>query len=150
MLQRIDTPDNVLGLRAVGKLEKSDYETVLEPAVDAMVASNGEVRLVYVLGDEYDGYTAGAAWEDAKLGISHASKWKRIAVVTNHDWMRHAVSMMGWMVPGEVKTFGVEEESKAIEWAAGSRKESPNEWPSRRRSTPLPAAPAPGPGHRPG
>ncbi len=119
MLQRIDTPDNVLAFRAVGKIEASDYETVLEPAIEQMITDHDDVRFVYVIGDDFDGYTAAAAWEDAKLGVSHVSKWKRIAVVTNHDWMRHAVGMFGWMVPGEVRTFAVDEESKAIDWAAG-------------------------------
>ncbi len=119
MFQRIETPDGVLALRAIGKVERSDYETVLEPAVEAMIADKGEVRFVFVLGDEFDGYTAGATWEDAKLGIGHASKWKRIAVVTNHDSLRHTVGMFGWMVHGEVKTFSVEDESTAIDWAAG-------------------------------
>ena len=51
--------------------------------------------------------------------LSHASKWKRIAVVTNHDWVRHVVSMFGWMVPGEVKTFSLADEKNAVEWATG-------------------------------
>ncbi len=119
MLQRIDAPDNVLAFRAVGKIEKSDYDTVLEPAVETMIADKGELRFVYVLGDEFDSYTMGATWEDTKLGIGHVSKWRRIAIVTNHDWVRHLVGMFGWMVPGEIKTFPVDEENPAIEWAGG-------------------------------
>jgi SpoIIAA-like len=119
MLQRIEAPNGVLAFRAVGKIEKSDYDTVLEPAVEAMIADRGEVRFVYVLGDDFDGYTAGATWEDAKLGLGHASKWTRVAVVTNHDWVRHVVGMFGWMVPGDVKTFPANEEQGAIDWAAG-------------------------------
>jgi hypothetical protein len=119
MLEPITSPENVLAFRAVGKIEKADYEGVLEPAVDALIAAHGEVRFVYVLGPEFDGYSTGAGWEDAKLGIGHLSKWKRIAVVTDHDWIRHATSMFGWMVPGEMKTFDVAEEGAAIEWAAG-------------------------------
>jgi hypothetical protein len=53
-------PDTVLAYRAVGKIEKDDYETVLSPVVEAMIAENGEVRFVYVLGDEFDAYTTGA------------------------------------------------------------------------------------------
>lgn len=119
MLQPIEAPGHVLALRAVGKIEKSDYDTVLQPAIEAMVAARGELRFVYVLGDDFDGYTAGATWEDAKLGLSHPSKWKRVAVVTNHDWVQHVVGMFGWMVPGEVKTFPANEEKRAIDWAAG-------------------------------
>jgi len=46
MLQRIETPDGVLAFRAVGTIEKSDYDTVLEPAVEAMIADRDEVRFV--------------------------------------------------------------------------------------------------------
>ena len=119
MLQRIEAPESVIALRAVGKIEKSDYDTVLQPAVEAMVADRGELRFVYVLGDDFDGYTAGATWEDAKLGLSHPSKWKRVAIVTNHEWVRHVVGLFGWMVPGDVKTFAATEEKNAIDWAAG-------------------------------
>jgi hypothetical protein len=119
MLQRIESPESVLAYRAVGKVDRSDYETVLEPALAAMVADKGEVRFVYVLGDDFDAYTAGAAWEDTKLGLSHASKWKRIGVVTDHDWVQRVVGMFGWMLPGEVKTFPLAEENRAIDWAAG-------------------------------
>jgi SpoIIAA-like len=118
MLQRIESPPNVLAYRAVGKVEKSDYDAILEPAVAALIAETAEIRFVYVIGDEFDGYSAGATWEDTKFGIGHLSKWKRIAVVTNHDWVRHGVRMFGWMVPGEVKTFPLAEERAAIEWAA--------------------------------
>ena len=118
MLQRLDSPDSVLAYEAIGKIEKSDYETELEPAVEAMIAERDEVRFVYVLGDDFDAYTAGATWQDTKLGLGHPTKWKRVAVVTNHDWVRHVIGMFGWMVPGEVKTFAVGEEAAAIEWAA--------------------------------
>lgn len=118
MLQRIDAPDTVLAFRAVGRIEQSDYESVLDPAVEAMIADRGEVRFVYVIGDEFDEYTAGASWADAKLGAAHASKWKRVAVVTDHVWVHHLVHLFGWMLPGDVKTFGLDEETTAIDWAA--------------------------------
>ena len=120
MLEAIESPDNVLAYRAVGKIEQSDYDAILEPAVDAMIAANGEVRFVYVIGDEFDGYSGGAIWEDTKFGTAHISKWRRIAVVTDHDWIRHGVGMFGWMVPGTVKTFPLAEERAAIDWAATS------------------------------
>lgn len=118
MLERIETSEPILAFRAVGKVEKSDYDTVLEPAVDAMVADRGELRLVYVLGDEFQGYSVAAGWEDTKLGLGHVTKWKRIAVVTDHDWLRHAVGMFRWMVPGDVKVFPLVQQADALAWAA--------------------------------
>ena len=118
MLERLESPPTVLAFRAVGKIEKRDYETELQPAVDEMMNDRGELRLVYVLGDEFEGYSFSAGWEDAKLGFSHLTKWKRCAVVTDHDWVRHSVGMFRWMMPGELKVFGVTELDDAVAWAA--------------------------------
>jgi hypothetical protein len=118
MLEPLECPDGVLGFKAVGKIERSDYETVLEPAVKAMLGRRDGLRLVYVLGEEFDGYSASAAVEDAKLGLGNFTKWERIALVTDHDWLSRALAMLGWMMPGEVKTFPVTELEDAITWAA--------------------------------
>ena len=118
MIERIDSPDNVLAFKATGKIEKADYENVLVPAVDKMMDDKGELRFVYVLGDDFDGYTFSAGWEDTKLGMHHLTKWKRCAVVTNHDWVRHMVGAFRWMMPGELKVFDVADQQAAIDWAA--------------------------------
>jgi hypothetical protein len=55
MLERIDSPDDVIAFRAIGTIERSDYETVLGPAVRELVDRHGALRLVYVLGDDFDG-----------------------------------------------------------------------------------------------
>lgn len=117
MIERIDAPDGVLAFRAVGKISKSDYNDVFEPAIEAMIAERGEVRIVYVLGDEFEGYSVAAGWEDTKLGIEHRSAWKRCAIVTSHDWIRHGVAMFRWMFPGELKVFAASDVTGAIEWA---------------------------------
>ena len=41
------------------------------------------------------------------------------ALVTDVDWMRHGVNWFGWMTPGEVKHFPLDERAEAIAWAAG-------------------------------
>ena len=118
MLEQIESPENVLALRAVGTVDRSDYETVLEPAVDAMLATHGELRFVYVLGDEFDNYSAGADWEDVKFGFTHLTKWKKCGIVTDKDWIRHGVRMFRWMMPGELKVFDPSDVQAAIDWAA--------------------------------
>jgi SpoIIAA-like len=118
MIEKIDAPDSILAFRATGKVEKADYESVLEPAVKAMIADRGEVRLVYVLGEEFSGYSIDAGWHDTKLGIADFSKWKRSAIVTNHEWIRHGVGMFRWIWPGEIKIFDLADINAAIEWAA--------------------------------
>ena len=86
---------------------------MLEPAVEA---AGSRVRLLYVLGHDFPDYTAGAAWEDAKLGLGHLRAWERIAIVGDADWLRHAIHGLGWIMPGEVKIFGTDELDSAREW----------------------------------
>lgn len=52
----------MLAFRAVGKVEASDYENVLTPAIEVAISEHGKVRLVYELGPEFEGYSSSAAW----------------------------------------------------------------------------------------
>ena len=61
-----DLPDSVLGFRASGELTAEDYRTVLEPAVAAALKTRDKLRLLYILGEDLDGLSAGAAWQDTK------------------------------------------------------------------------------------
>jgi hypothetical protein len=119
MLEPIEAlPDGVIGFEAVGQIQASDYVDVLLPAIDR-AARDGKVRLVYVLGDRFDGYSAGAAWEDAKLGFEHMRSLARTALVSDVGWVHHFASMFGWMVPGDFKRFPVSDLAQAKAWAAG-------------------------------
>ena len=112
-----DMPAGVIGFEAIGKLRAEDYRDVLLPAVER-AAAHGDVRLVIVI-TEFDGLTGGALWQDLEMGIEHMRGWKRIALVTDVEWMIHMTSMFGWMTPGEVRHFPVAERDAAIAWAAG-------------------------------
>lgn len=118
MLQRLDDlPEGVIGFEAVGEIHSDDYLDVLRPAIDA-AAATGEIRLVYVLGDRFEGYSAGASWQDAKLGIDHVKAWDRTALVSDLDWVNHLASLFGWMVPGHFKHFNLADLTEAIRWVA--------------------------------
>jgi hypothetical protein len=69
-----------------------------------------------VLGADFEGYSGGAAWEDGKLGMAHVTKWERIAVVTDEEWIRHSVNVFGYLIPGQVKVYSLADEAEASEW----------------------------------
>jgi SpoIIAA-like len=72
MIERIEEMlAGTVGLRALGKLSKSDYTEVLEPALREAVES-GELRLVFVVTD-FEGLEAGAIPEDVKTGSGPGS-----------------------------------------------------------------------------
>ena len=111
-----DLPVGVIGFEATGKLQAEDYTDVLLPAIER-AASAGDVRVLIEIRD-FDGLSAGALWEDLKMGIEHLRAWKRIALVTDVEWMSHMASMFGWMTPGEMKHFPLAERPAALAWVA--------------------------------
>jgi hypothetical protein len=113
-----DLPAGVVGFEATGTLKAEDYRDVVLPALERAFAS-GEVRFVIVM-PEFHGMSGGALWQDLKVGAEHFPAWKRIALVTDIDWMRHMTELFGWMTPGEVKVFPLAQRGDAIAWAAGS------------------------------
>jgi hypothetical protein len=114
-----DLPAKVIGYEVSGKLEAEDYRDVLLPAVDE-AAAQGEVRIVIVI-PSFEGVSGGALWQDLKMGVEHWKAWKRIALVTDVEWMIHGTQWFGWMTPGEVKHFALAERDAALAWAAGGR-----------------------------
>jgi hypothetical protein len=111
-----DLPNGVIGFEASGKLTEADYHDTLLPALEQAAAA-GEVRIVIVM-PVFEGFTAGALWQDLKMGVENWRAWKKIALVTDVDWMRHGTEWFGWMTPGEVKHFPIAEQGAAIDWAA--------------------------------
>ena len=111
-----DLPDHVVGIEAVGHVEAEDYRSVVEPAVRAALERSEKIRLLYVLGERFEGYSAAASWQDAKLGIEHWSAWERIAVVTDRDWVRDAFKALGWLFPGDVRVFPTADRAAADTW----------------------------------
>jgi SpoIIAA-like len=111
-----DLPTGVIGFVASGKIAAEDYRDVVVPALE-QAAKTGNVRFVIVMRD-FDGMTGGALWQDLKMGVEHLRSWKRIALVTDINWMTHATDLFGWMTPGETKTFPLDQKTQAIQWVA--------------------------------
>jgi len=122
MLETIDgMPAGTVGLRSSGKLTRDDYRDVLEPVLrDAIDA--GELRMLFVLSD-FDGLEPGAWIEDVKTGlhalVAHRSAWKRLALVTDVEWIRRSTRTFSWLVPGELMIRDLDGLEDARSWVAG-------------------------------
>jgi stage II sporulation SpoAA-like protein len=122
MVERLgDVPAGVIGLRASGKLTRDDYRNVMEPALKEATDS-GEARVLFVL-PSFDGLEPGAILEDMKTGLgalfAHRSDWKRLALVTDVDWVARAMRMFEWAMPGELMVAGMDELERAKAWLSG-------------------------------
>jgi hypothetical protein len=112
-----DLPAGVVGFEVAGTLKAEDYRDVILPALER-AAAGGEVRFVIVI-PEFHGMSGGAMWQDLKVGVEHLRAWKRIALVTDIEWMKQMTTLFGWMTPGEVRQFSLAQRDEAIAWAAG-------------------------------
>ena len=117
MISKLDgLPAGVIGFEATGKIAAEDYRDVVLPALE-QAAKTGEIRFLIIMRD-FDGISGGAIWQDLKIGIEHFRSWKRIALITDIEWMSHLTDLFGWMTPGETKTFPLDQRDQAIHWVA--------------------------------
>ncbi len=113
-----DLPDNVVGFTAQGKVHSDDYKDTLIPAIADLIERTGAARVLLVLGEEWEGYSLGAALEDAKLGAEDIRKWERFALVSDANWIEHVSKLFGWMIPGKVANYRLADLDDAKVWVA--------------------------------
>lgn len=112
-------PEGVVAFEAVGRVTAEDYESVLMPAVEAASEGDAKVKMLIVFGSEFEGYEAEAALDDFKMGLRDWGDFDQIAFVSDNGMYRSLVKGMGFLMPGEVRVFAMEELDAAKEWVAG-------------------------------
>lgn len=111
-----DFPDNVLAFACKGHVTRHDYDTVLVPKVETALERHEKLRVYYRIGDDFTGIDPGAAWTDFKTGVEHLSRWERVAVVTDVEWIGHTMQVFAFLMPGEVRIFPLAQASEARAW----------------------------------
>ncbi|ASW91996.1 STAS/SEC14 domain-containing protein [Mycobacterium marseillense] len=116
-----DMPAGVTGIRVSGRLRGDDLRE-FKPTMEELL-EGGEIRIVEVIASDYEGFGPGGLVEDLKLGLgavfTHHAAFKRIAVVSDKEWVAHTLHALAWMVPGELAVFRLDGLERAKEWAAG-------------------------------
>jgi hypothetical protein len=109
-------PDKVLAFVGRGRVTRADYADVLTPAVERALAAHQRIRLYYELGPDFAGIDPGAMWEDFKVGVGHLTRWERAAVVTDAEWIREAMRLFSFLMPGAMESFSTSEKEQARAW----------------------------------
>lgn len=117
-------PADVVAVQAHGYITGAAYEETLMPLIEERIRAEGKVKLLYIMGPDFEGFTAGAAWDDAKLGLMHLGDFARLAVVSDVDWIRMGVKMFAPLISGAVKVFPVAQMVDADAWIRDSGQES--------------------------
>lgn len=115
-------PVGVTGIRVSGRLSGEELRK-FKPAMAELFKPGQEIRIVEIIDNDYEGFGPGGIIEDLKLElgtvVSHHSAFKRIAVVTDKEWVAHTLHALAWMVPGDLALFSLSEVERATQWAAG-------------------------------
>ncbi len=109
-------PDGIVGVKAIGTLTREDYTSVLDPLFHKARQEGRRLRVLFEIGPEFTGFTPGAAWEDAKLGLRSLRTFAGCAVTTDHEWIRDATGFAGFFLPCPVKVFPTRNRDRAVAW----------------------------------
>lgn len=111
-------PDNVVGILCRGRVTKADYDSVLVPALERAFRKHDKIRIYYEIASDFAGFDPGAMFEDFKVGMGHLSRWERIALVADVEWIKHTMQFFSFMMPGDMKSFPTSQADQARAWIA--------------------------------
>jgi hypothetical protein len=111
-------PDVVVAVVARGRVTGRDCEEALLPRVEAALQRHSTIRCYYELGRDFADFDLGAMWENFRLGVEHLTRWDRIAIVTDLDWIAHATQFFRAMIRAEIRVFPNCEAPQARAWIA--------------------------------
>lgn len=109
-------PRDVVAVRAVGIITGEDYRETLKPMVEEKLKEHDKLKCLVVLDDDYATYTGDAAWEDTKFDFGHLTDFRRVALVTDVEWMARAARLFAPLMPYEFRLFPVAELDEAKSW----------------------------------
>lgn len=110
-----DLPEGVIGFEAHGKLTAKEYEATLIPEALAAL-DGGDVRLLFVLGDDFAGFELGGIWDDTVFGLRQHFNFDRIAIVTGSSVLASLIHSLAFLIPGDVHVFKPENVQRAMSW----------------------------------
>jgi hypothetical protein len=121
LLLMTDTPPHVVGVRAVGKVNEVEYETILLPALEKAVKQYGKLNYIMVLETSVGNFTAGAWVNDIKAGLKYYAQWEKIAIVTDQKPVEKITDFVSLLIPGKARGFPVSDIEMAKTWVGAPK-----------------------------
>ena len=113
-------PDDIVAVQAEGIISREDYEETLIPLIEAKIRTQGQVKMLYWCGKEFEGFTAGAMWDDARFGVMHLGDFLKIAFVTDVEWLRMSAKLFSPLMRMPTQVFHNAEIEDAKRWIVES------------------------------
>lgn len=112
----IDHQPNRVNVSVFGEFTLADYRE-FEEVVNYKVKFEGPVDLLFDLG-QMAGLTLDVVWEEVKFSRAHASDFKRVAVVTDSQWVTWSAWISQTFVSADVEVF--DDVAEARGWLDGA------------------------------
>lgn len=109
-----ESEPRVIRATVTGRLHESDYHH-LTPRVEELLEHHAGLRMLVHLSD-FEGWSPGAAWEDAKLGFHHYADFERLAVAGDKYWEEWMARLARPFTLADVRFFEPADMSKALAW----------------------------------
>ncbi len=72
--------------------------------------------MIRVLEGLPDGVLGFEASGKLTAGVRDGNAWERIALVSDHAWMRDGLALFAWAVPGQATAFPSSDRAAALGW----------------------------------
>ncbi len=119
-------PDEILAISGSGRITSDDYRKVLAPEAEGRIGRHGSVRILYYLGPKYQSFSSSAVWSDLLFGLSNWSRFGRVALVTDVEWIRASARLFMPFFRGPLRIFGSADLGLASEWIRANGAETGN------------------------
>ncbi|MBK7648920.1 MAG: STAS/SEC14 domain-containing protein [Betaproteobacteria bacterium] len=107
----VDNQPSRVNVSVFGEFTLADYKE-FEEVVNFKAKFEGPVDLCFDL-TQMAGLTLDVAWEDIKFYRAHANDFKRVAVVTDSQWVTWSAWLSQTFVKADVEVFASADEAKA-------------------------------------
>ena len=104
----------VVTLKVRETLRKKDYDDFV-PMLEGLMKNGSKIRLNAELHD-FEGWTAGALWEDTKFAARHFNDIERLAVVGEARWEHGMTTFIKPFTMAAVKYFDMQDADQARRW----------------------------------
>ncbi len=116
-------PDDVLAVSATAHVTAEDYRSVLVPEAEARLQRHDRLRVLYAIGEDFEGFSPGAMLADAEFGFGHLSQLGRTAVVTDVTWIAEAARLFAPFFRMPLRVFPNVDFDRAREWVLAEEAE---------------------------
>jgi hypothetical protein len=122
MIKHLSTfPEDVAAFACDGKVTKADYASVFIPTIVDELKRHRKMRLYYEIAPDFVGFDGGAIWDDFAVGMEHITRWERVAVVTDVEWIERATQLFSLILPTtSVKIFPTSKALAARAWISAA------------------------------